>query len=108
MLLLSVSFGSFAQTQAELNIKAGNEFKKADAELNKVYKTLMLKLNAKDKSLLIAAQRNWLKFRDSHCGFETNQYKGGSILPMVYSSCLTQTTRKRIADLKSSIESRSR
>ena len=108
--LLIFSFGfsndSFAQTQAEMNAIADNDFKKADAELNKVYKELIKDLNEKERKLLITAQKNWLNFRDSHCKFEVIEYEGGSIQPLLYATCLTDCTHKRIEDLKSSIENR--
>ena len=110
LFLLIFTFGSSndssAQTQTEMNAIANNDFKKADAELNKVYKELMKDLNEKERKLLIAAQKNWLNFRDSHCKFEVIEYEGGSIQPLIYATCLTDCTNKRIEDLKSSIENR--
>lgn len=38
---------------------------KYDALLNKYYKLLSAKLKPKDKAVLLAAQRNWLAYRDS-------------------------------------------
>ena len=95
---------SFAQTQAEMNQTAKKDFELADAELNKVYKEVMKLLSEKEKQLLIKAQRDWIKFRDSHCEFEANEYEGGSIQPLIYSSCLTERTKDRIKDLKSILE----
>ena len=89
-----------AQTQMEMNQTAHNDFEKADAELNKVYKQVMKILNGKEKELLIKAQKDWLTFRDSHCKFEIEQYDGGSIQPLIYSNCLTELTIERITDLK--------
>ena len=81
LIVLSKNFDSRAQTQAEMNQTAHNDFKKADAELNKIYKQVMNGLNEKEKQLMIHAQNDWLKFRDSHCKFEIEQYNGGSIQP---------------------------
>jgi uncharacterized protein YecT (DUF1311 family) len=97
---------SFAQTQMEMNQTADVKFKKADAELNKVYNQLMKMLDKNEKQLLITAEKDWLKFRNSHCRFEASQYEGGSMQPLVYSSCLEELTRKRIAEIKASIKSR--
>jgi uncharacterized protein YecT (DUF1311 family) len=36
-----------------------------DAEMNKLYSRLMVRLNSKQKSALRESQRNWLKFRDA-------------------------------------------
>lgn len=89
-----------AQTQMEINQTAHNDFKKADTELNKVYKQVMKILNEKEKKLMIKAQKDWLTFRDSHCEFEIEQYVGGSIQPLIHSNCLTELTNDRIEDLK--------
>jgi uncharacterized protein YecT (DUF1311 family) len=97
-----------AQTQAEMNQKANKDFVRADAELNKVYKQLIKILDGKEKQLLIKAQKDWLKFRDSHCEFEAEQYEGGSIQPLIYSTCLTDCTKNRIKDLKASLQDHDR
>ncbi|AOW11033.1 hypothetical protein EM308_16920 [Flavobacterium gilvum] len=90
----------------EMNETAAASFIKADTELNKVYKQLMTMLNQSEKTLLIQAEKDWVKFRDSHCKFEASQYEGGSIKPLIYSTCLEQLTRKRIAEIKASIKER--
>lgn len=97
---------SLAQTQSEMNATAHAQYKKADAELNKVYKQLMLILDKKEKPLLIQAEKDWIKYRDSHCKFDASQYEGGSMQPLIYSTCLEQLTRKRITEIKASIKAR--
>ena len=51
------------QTQSAMNQCAMEEFKKADAEMNKVYQQLLLKTDRQEK--LKAAQRAWVAFRDA-------------------------------------------
>ncbi|MNT18427.1 hypothetical protein D3C72_1536360 [compost metagenome] len=63
-------------------------------------------LDKNEKPLLIQAEKDWIKFRDSHCKFEASQYEGGSIKPLIYSTCLEELTRKRIAAIKASIKNR--
>ena len=106
VLLLVWNNNLSAQTQVEMNQKANDDFQKADIELNEVYKQLIKTLDEKEKQLLIKSQKDWIKFRDSHCDFEAQQYDGGSIKPLIYSTCLTERTKNRINDLKISIESR--
>lgn len=106
LLLLCFCTISFAQTQSEMNETSNSEYKTADAELNKVYKQLISILDQKEKLLLIQAEKDWIKFRDSHCKFEAAQYEGGSIKPLIYSTCLEELTRKRIAEIKESIKAR--
>ena len=104
--LLFSGYSLFAQTQTEMNEKAYKDYQKADSEMNKVYQQLIKILSKEDKKMLVTAQKNWLKFRDSHCKFESEQYNGGSIQPLILSTCLSEQTEKRIADLKATIKNR--
>lgn len=89
-----------AQTQVELNLCAQMRFQKADQELNAVYKQLMNLLPADRKQLVVQAQRQWLTYRDTHCAIYEKLYQGGSMLPMVVSSCKEETTLSRTNELK--------
>lgn len=106
ILLLCFCNNSFSQTQMEMNATAYANYKKADAQLNKVYKQLMLTLDKNEKPLLIQAEKDWVKFRDSHCKFDASFYEGGSIQPLIYSTCLEELTKKRIVEIKISIKER--
>ena len=66
----------------------------------------MVILTKNEKPLLIQAEKDWVKFRDSHCKFEASQYEGGSIQPLIYSICLEELTKKRIEEIKASIKNR--
>jgi predicted RND superfamily exporter protein len=59
LIILFFSNTSFAQTQLEMNETANVKYKKADAELNKVYKQLMSLLDKNEKQLLIQAEKDW-------------------------------------------------
>ena len=102
--LLLVVNKAYSQTQMEMNQSAAQGYYKADAELNKVYKVLMSKLDEKGKALLIKVENDWIKYRDSHCNFEASFYEGGSMQPMIYSSCLESVTMDRINELKAAIK----
>ncbi|HLA55534.1 MAG TPA: lysozyme inhibitor LprI family protein [Flavobacterium sp.] len=106
LILLGSSYNLAAQTQLEMNKAADAEYKKADAELNKVYRQLVEMLDKNGKQMLIIAEKDWLKFRDSHCRFNASQFDGGSIEPLIYSTCLEELTRRRIDEIKASIKSR--
>jgi uncharacterized protein YecT (DUF1311 family) len=95
-----------AGTQVEMNDCAGKEYKTADAALNRVYQQLVAKLEAEEKTQLKMAQTAWIKYRDTNCEFVADQYKGGTIRPMIYALCLADVTRNRSAELKSQIEDR--
>ena len=106
IIFLSFSNNIFAQTQLEMNQTAQKKYEKADKELNKVYSILIKSLDKTEAQILIKAQKCWIKFRDSHCEFESSQYEGGSIKPLIYSTCLEELTKKRITELNKSIKDR--
>jgi len=96
-----------AQSQAEMNICAGKEYKSADTELNQVYQKLNSILNDEEKSQLKEAENAWIRYRDLNCEFVADQYKGGSIRPMIHGLCLADVTRNRTAELRNQIKDRS-
>lgn len=96
-----------AQSQLEMNQCASNTYKAADGELNQAYRKLVAMLDTEEKVQLKVAQTAWLKYRDAHCQFVGDQYKGGSIRPMIYAFCLADVTRNRTTELKGQIEDRS-
>ncbi len=106
LLLIFYANNLRAQTQAEMNSTALNDYKKTDKELNSVYSELINLLSPEEKKLLIKAQKDWIKYRDSHCEFEIYDYEGGSIQPLIKFNCLEEQTRDRIDILKLAIESR--
>jgi len=94
-------------SQAEASGCAHREFQAADAELNKAYGRLAGILDAEEKALLKEAELAWIKYRDSNCVFESSQYAGGTMRPMIESFCLARVTRARTAELKGQYELRS-
>lgn len=96
--------GTYGQTQLEMNTDAANEYKKADAELNSVYKQI-LKKYASDTAFiknLKAAQRLWIQFRDAEMKmkYPADRSEYGSVFPMCYSLYMTELTNTRTATLK--------
>jgi uncharacterized protein YecT (DUF1311 family) len=108
IIILALSFltytVSFSQTQQEMNVEAYQKYKRADAELNKVYKELKALLSPEQQKQLVKAQRAWITFRDSHCNYEAGFYKGGSMQPLVVSNCLQAVTEQRVQQLRASKE----
>ena len=94
-------------SQAEASGCAHREFRAADAELNKAYNRLAGILDAEEKALLKEAELAWIKYRDTTCTFESSQYAGGTMRPMIESFCLARVTRARTAELKEQYELRS-
>lgn len=95
-----------AQSQAEMNICWGNQYKTADANLNQVYRRLVTMLSDEEKTQLKTAQTAWLKYRDANCDFVADQYKGGSMRPMISAICLADMTTNRTTELRAQIKDR--
>lgn len=93
-------------SQAEASGCAHREFQAADAELNKAYNRLAGILEADEKALLKESELAWIKYRDSNCTFESSQYAGGTMRPMIESFCLARVTKARTAELKEQYELR--
>ncbi|UCI09716.1 lysozyme inhibitor LprI family protein [Mesorhizobium sp. B1-1-8] len=89
---------SNAKDQASMDQCADAAFKKSDKQLNELYKQIeaRLKDDADTKKLLIQAQRDWAKFRDAECDFQTAGAAGGSMMPMLVAQCMGGLTQSRV------------
>lgn len=89
------------QTTVEMRNCAGKEYQKADAELNDAYKQLMSTITDEGhRAALRTAQQAWIKYRDANCEFEAYLNRGGTIYPVVYTSCLSAMTTARTRELR--------
>lgn len=88
-----------ATTQADINACASQEYAEADQALNKSYSRYLAVLEPARKTSLRDVQRNWLKYRDSHCKFVAAAYAGGTLAPAVSSNCLAAVTKQRTEEL---------
>ena len=103
-------------TQFDMNVCSDRDYQEADAALNAqwvVTKEVVkewdeslksLGLIAKAEQSLMKAQRAWIDYRDGQCETEEAGVQGGTMAPMIYSSCLAELTRKRTEELKSLAE----
>jgi uncharacterized protein YecT (DUF1311 family) len=89
------------QSQSGLNACAAADYEKADAALNRSYKQIVgrLKDDPATVKLLAAAEKAWIAYRDVECAFAGSSNLGGTIYPMVVSTCLEAMTKKRTAEL---------
>ncbi len=87
-------------SQAEATGCAHREYQAADAELNKVYKQLVSKLDAGQQEFLKKAETAWIKYRDADCEYEDSFYAGGTMRPMINYFCMARVTRARTAELR--------
>ncbi|WP_454701618.1 lysozyme inhibitor LprI family protein [Agrobacterium burrii] len=98
------------ETQADMTICAGKDYEKADKQLNAEYQKLRKLLTERDKTAdasgkgatdaLVTAQRAWVAFRDANCALSGFQARGGSMEPMLISSCLADLSGKRAEELR--------
>ena len=95
-----------AQTQAKMNASAYADYNKADAELNRVYKSLMRAQDATGAAKLKKAQRTWLLFRDAEMMFAGDAMRGGSAEPLVMYGAAARLTQARVKDLNTHLKIR--
>ncbi|MCJ8055234.1 lysozyme inhibitor LprI family protein [Shinella curvata] len=106
-----------AMTQMEMNICADRDYKDADVALNAAYKKALSAARETDDDVrdlgenyvgavdaLKRAQRAWIGYRDGQCEFAGFGARGGSMEPLLVSSCLADLTRKRTDELKAGYE----
>ena len=84
------------QTQTEMNICAGDEFRAADKQLNTLYAKNFPSLDAKHKGALKKAQLAWITYRDLACLSYGLRAEGGTMHSMLVNNCRTAITRQRI------------
>lgn len=106
-LLLFVPVGSYggespvvdpcgsAVTTAQMRRCLGEQYEKADGELNRVYRRLMAQLSESRQSKLQTAQRAWITFRDQSAVFEASAVEGGTLYPVIHLATLISMTRER-------------
>jgi len=99
--------------QMQMNQCAYEDFKKADKELNKVYKALRNK-NKNDKAYLSnlkTSQRLWIKFRDAELDLIFTCESGdmrlcfGSMYPLLLNSEKAAITQQRVKSLENYLRS---
>ena len=98
--------------QSEMNACAYDDMKKADRELNRIYKALRNKMKG-DKTYLRnlkLAQRAWIKFRDAEletmfsCDDDNPRICWGSMYGMLYPYAHAELTTERTSRLRFYLE----
>lgn len=85
--------------QMQMNACAVRDYRAADVALNIRYGEVMKSLSPQVRTALRNEQRAWLKGRDPGCKTASKGSEGGSIWPLVFYTCLEQSTRERTAAL---------
>lgn len=103
--------------QSDMNICAQREYLEADTELNAQWRKTREHMRRSDTNAqdhidparddrsgyfetLLTAQRAWIAYRDAHCRSEGYYARGGSLEPLLVSTCKTQLTRQRTQQLR--------
>jgi uncharacterized protein YecT (DUF1311 family) len=95
-------------SQMAMNVCAGKDYKREDATLNKLYKELVAQLEKDRGEKLRQLQVAWIKYRDLQCDFVSSEYDGGSMYPLVRSSCMARVTAARNTELAAMLKEASR
>ncbi len=105
--------------QMEMNICAHRDFLVSDAELNAQWSITRAAMRERDANralypdaddrpgyfeTLLEAQRAWLKYRDAHCRSEGYYARGGSLEPLLVSTCKTVLTQARTKQLRELVQ----
>ena len=104
------------QAQQEMNWCAAQDYDVADLALNAQWKITSAKMKARDTASadslpdwddrpgwhasLLEAQRAWITFRDAHCRVDGYTARGGSLEPLLVSTCKTALTKARTRELR--------
>ena len=88
------------RTQLSMNICALRNFVASDLELDAVLKAKRESTPQQCHAEIDRAQAAWEAVRDKACDEETQGEEGGSMRPMLISSCKTTATRARILSVK--------
>jgi uncharacterized protein YecT (DUF1311 family) len=106
------------QTQTAMNICSGQEFVRADAEMNRVWAEARAEMQRRDRTTattqrdgrpsysaaLLESQRAWLRYRDAQCRVAGYGARGGSMEPLLVNSCRRALTEARTVALSALME----
>ena len=86
-------------TQRAMSECAQKNYVRVEDERDFIYQAWQDTLPEAGQTALDSAENAWTRFRDLTCGFERDQFAGGSLAPFIYSSCLTGQTIARTDEL---------
>jgi len=100
-----------AMTTAEMRVCTAEALARADSRLNTAYRDARVAAREADRLHsevpgngaeyhLREAQRAWIKLRDADCALAGFPFRGGTMEPVLVTSCLADLTEKRTEDLK--------
>jgi uncharacterized protein YecT (DUF1311 family) len=84
----------------------GRAYEAWDKRLNAAYRTLQSKVSDSDRKLLIQAQRDWLKFRDTHFQYIWSKSmlgNEGTLGPIVVGDWSRDMLKQRVCELERAV-----
>ncbi len=88
-----------AGSTLDMREAASERLKKWDAALNEIYNVLKGQLSSSDMKNLQLEEIQWISDRDAKAKKDSLEVKGGTMEPLVYTSSLQDTTKKRCYEL---------
>lgn len=101
------------QTQSAMNICAQRDYARVDVVLNTRWDEVSQEMRERDTHIdrdhdtrpgyfetFLVAQRAWISFRDAHCASEGMTARGGSMEPLLISTCKSRLALERIMQLR--------
>jgi uncharacterized protein YecT (DUF1311 family) len=92
-----------ANTTSAMRACENGRYDAAERELNAAYQNLLRHLDVAQKSKLRAAQRAWLRYRDSNADLQASLAKEGTLAPLLKIASLTEMTKARTLELKKAL-----
>lgn len=89
-----------AVTTSAMRACENTRYDAAQHELNTEYQSLLEHLDSGQKQKLRAAQRAWIRFRDTNAEFQSSLAQGGTLSPLIKIGTLTEMTSARASELK--------
>lgn len=72
-----------------------DEFARQDKRLNRAWHATSARIIPTLRGRLRAAQRQWIAERDAFCLSKSDEFRGGTIAPVVYANCRVEQTVRR-------------
>lgn len=92
-------------TQSEMNVRAEKDYADLEDRLEKTIARLIGVLDGERKKEFTKTQSCWLAYLQKESEFVANEFKGGSIRPVIYYSKAQELVEDRIDSLEQYIES---
>jgi len=88
-------------TQLSMNICSFRNFIKTDLEVKRIRREKLKSLPGSCRAKFLKQEDDWEQSRDKLCNKEADEEaEGGSMRPMIFTSCQAAVTEKRILKLK--------